>query len=179
MAGKPTTKPTIRATIAADEPHLQRLYGAAFPEEDLFALVRRLLASEPGVVSLVAAIGEERVGHILFTPCGVGDCQPRVVLLGPLAVAPARQGQGIGGALVREGCRRLGRSDHLKVLVLGDPAYYGRFGFRPETSILPPYDLPADWSDAWQSVTLDDGGKALAGILRPPAAWLSPSLWAP
>jgi hypothetical protein len=42
-----------------------------------------------------------------------------------------------------------------KVLVLGDPAYYGRFGFAKETAIQPPYPLPEAWDGAWQSLVLN------------------------
>lgn len=172
-------EPGIRATLAGDAADLKDLYGATFPAEPLWPLVERLLADVPRVLSLAAVRDDRCVGHVLFTPCGVGDPAPAVALLGPLAVAPSRQGQGIGGALVREGLSRLGGTDLRHALVLGDPAYYGRFGFRPDRHIVPPYALPAAWSDAWQSVPLRGHAEALSGELRPPAPWLSPSLWAP
>jgi putative acetyltransferase len=171
----------IRTTIPGDQPDLNALYRAAFPDEDLLPLVDRLIADEPGILSLAATIGDQLVGHILFTPCGVGDGEGErhAALLGPLAVAPSRQRRGVGSALVRDGFNRLRQTALRRVLVLGDPNYYRRFGFLAEKSIVPPYDLPADWSEAWQSVKLEDGMETPAGILRPPAAWLSPSLWAP
>ncbi|MCZ7659155.1 MAG: N-acetyltransferase [Xanthobacteraceae bacterium] len=169
----------IRATIAGDGPHLKALYQAAFPAENLLPLVEHLLAKEPDILSLLAVIDDQCVGHILLTKCGVGDRKHCVALLGPLAVAPTWQKRGVGRALIREGFRRLGQTDLRRVLVLGDPAYYGRFGFLPEHDIVPPFDLPADWSDAWQSVSVGDDAERLSGILRPPAVWLSPSLWAP
>jgi putative acetyltransferase len=172
-------QPEIRATIAGDRSQLQALYDAAFPAETLFPLVERLLAHERGILSLAAVIEDRCVGHILFTQCGVGDRRPRVALLGPLAVAPASQRQGIGSALVREGLGRLRRTGLRQALVLGDPAYYRRFSFGRETAVMPPYDLPAPWSDAWQSVLLEDDAPGLLGRLCPPAPWLSPSLWAP
>jgi putative acetyltransferase len=172
-------EPKIRATTAGDQANLEALYGVAFPEENLLRLIRRLLAEEPGILSLAAGVDDRLVGHILFTPCGVGESENCAALLGPLAVAPDWQRRGVGRALVREGLSRLGQTELMQVLVLGDPNYYGRFGFLPEKSILPPYDLPAEWSGAWQSIKLRESEIAIAGILRPPPAWLSPALWAP
>jgi putative acetyltransferase len=172
-----TEQPTIRPTSASDEPALSDLYRAVFPDEDLAPLVRRLLAEVPDILSLAAVIGEDCVGHIMFTPCAVAASEQRVALLGPLAVAPDRQRRGLGSALVGEGLARVGRSDMSRVLVLGDPAYYGRFGLRPETSIIPPYELPKAWSSAWQSLALAGGAPGPTGVLHPPDAWLSRSLW--
>jgi putative acetyltransferase len=173
-----SNEPRIKESYVNDEAALAPLYMSAFPHEDLMPLVKRLLAEVPDIISLVAVIGEKCVGHILLTPCGVDGANGRIALLGPLGVAPTQQRKGVGGMLVREGLTRIARTSLRQVLVLGDPAYYGRFGFRPEKSILPPYDLPEDWSEAWQSVLLENGG-ALQGVLRPPGAWLVPSLWAP
>ncbi|MGK7861608.1 hypothetical protein [Falsiroseomonas sp. E2-1-a4] len=65
------------------------------------------------------------------------------------------------------------------MLVLGDPAIYARFDFRPERGILPPHTLPTAWSEAWQSVSFDPYAAELSGKLHPPAAWNTPALWAP
>lgn len=173
-----TNAPEIRKTSPSDAPALAALYLAAFPDEDLAPLVQHLHAEVPDILSLVAVVGGEVTGHILLTPCAVDGADRRVALLGPLAVAPSRQRQGLGGTLIREEFAHLRLTDLGQVLVLGDPAYYGRFGFRPEWRIQPPYDLPAEWSDAWQSVLLEDSGQAVSGVLHPPAPWLSPSLWA-
>lgn len=179
----------IRKIRAQDEASLARLYEAAFPTEDLVPLLRRLHAEVPDLLSLVAVSGanasgaenssEECVGHALFTPCAVEGTDRQVALLGPIAVAPFRQRQGLGATLIREGSARLCQSGIQQVLVLGDPAYYGRLGFRPEKRIRPPYELPADWAGAWQSALLEGNAAPLSGTLRPPGAWLAPSLWAP
>ena len=49
--------------------------------------------------------------------------------MAPLAVEPSFHGTGIGGALVREGHLRLKEAGEKLAVVLGDPAYYGRFGY--------------------------------------------------
>jgi putative acetyltransferase len=100
-------------------------------------------------------------------------------LLGPLAVAPAWQRQGIGSAIVRAGLRRLEDANVSRVYVLGDPAYYGRLGFLPETLVEPPFPLPAEWDGAWQSRDLGKTTTPCAGKLSVPPQWLQPALWAP
>jgi len=169
----------VRATVAGDAPDLETLYVAAFPDEDLLPLVRRLLREEPGILSLAASVADRLAGHIIFTPCSVDHGNDCVALLGPLAVMPSRQRQGVGRALIRAGFDQLAQGNVRRVLVLGDPAYYGRFGFLPEESILPPYGLPATWTAAWQSIPLRAEVVRIAGRLRPPAAWLQAALWAP
>ena len=164
----------IRDGVAGDRPAIEALYGAAFPDEDLLPLLRELLPHPSVALSLVAEIGRELVGHIVFT-----GCPDRVVLLGPLAVAPARQKQGIGKALVRGGLERLARAGWVRVLVLGDPAYYGRLGFTGETGLEPPYELPPEWRAAWQSQELGGPHAPPRGRLAVPAPWRRRALWAP
>lgn len=165
--------------MAGDAPNLETLYGAAFPDEDLLPLVKRLLREGPGILSLAAGVADQLAGHIIFTLCSVGHGNDCVALLGPLAVMPSRQRQGVGRALIRAGFDQLAQGNVRRVLVLGDPAYYGRFGLLPEDSILPPYELPAAWKAAWQSIPLEADTARIASKLRPPAAWLKPALWAP
>jgi putative acetyltransferase len=157
---------------------LEALYAAAFPQEDLLPLLRALAAFE-GVLSLVAPRGSGVAGHVAFTPCALGGTAERLALLAPLAVTPDRQRRGIGRALVAEGLDRLREDGVRRVLVLGDPAYYGRLGFGPEHEIAPPYPLPARWIGAWQSRDLLAGGPPLSGMLIIPPPWRRPALWAP
>jgi putative acetyltransferase len=80
-------------------------------------------------VSLVAVREGRTVGHIAFSKAVVGDSGSDWFLLGPIAVLPDAQGQGIGSALVESGLAEL-RTRHASGCVLvGDPGYYSRFGF--------------------------------------------------
>jgi putative acetyltransferase len=169
----------IRESVTGEVEAILSLYPAAFPEEDLVPLVRRLLSEPPGVLSLVAFADGVLAGQGCFTPCGIGGACDTAALLGPLAVAPARQGMGIGSALVRCGLVRMKQAGVALVCVLGDPAYYGRFGFRPETNVAPPYPLPEEWRDAWQSARLEAGPSLPTGALAVPSPWRDPALWAP
>ncbi len=165
----------VRESTPDDASAIDALYPAAFPDEDLLPLVRALLADPDVVLSLVATVDGELAGHCLFTRCAVGDTQ--AALLGPLAVAPARQRQGAGSALVNRGLERLQNGGVSIVLVLGDPHYYSRFGFAADARVEPPFPLPAEWREAWQSVTT--AAPAPAGKLAVPAPWQQPDLWLP
>ena len=169
----------IRESVQADAPAIESLYPKAFPDEDLLPLVRDLLHRPAIAVSIVGAIDLQIVGHAMFTTCGVVGSSVKAALLGPLAVAPAWQRKGIGSGIVRDGLQRLKDADVGLVCVLGDPAYYSRFGFVRETSVEPPFPLPAEWQGAWQSLYLDDKTALCSGKLTVPPQWLKPALWSP
>ena len=74
------------------------------------------------------------VGHAAFSPVTIGDGSADWYGLGPVAVLPGMQGRGVGAALIREGLARLRALGAAGCVVMGDPAYYRRFGFetRPD-----------------------------------------------
>lgn len=170
----------VRPVASGDAEAIEGLYRSTFPDEDLVPLVRDLLAlGERDVLSLVAVDEAGQIaGHVAFTLAGVEGGSQRLALLAPLAVAPAFQRRGIGTALVRDGFDRLRDAGVVRVFTLGDPAYYGRYGFRAEMGVTPPYELPDEWQGAWQSVALADGDPPRGGI-QLPDLWLRPALWMP
>ncbi len=173
------TRIEIRESAPCDLASIEKLYPDAFPEENLLPLVTELLQEPPIILSIVGIINSSLVGHAIFTKCGVAACTDQVALLGPLAVARAWQRQGIGSAIVRAGLQRLESAGVAHVCVLGDPNYYGRFGFEPEAGVVPPYPLPPEWRGAWQMVSLRSSEPPLRGRLSVPKPWLQPGLWAP
>ena len=126
----------IRAEQPDDDDAVRRLLTAAFDGPAEARLVDDLRADGDALVSLVAEIDGAVVGHILFSPLPIRSAHrvSQAAALAPLAVAPAHQGKGVGSRLARDGidaCRRLGLDG---VVVLGAPAYYGRFGFSAEAA---------------------------------------------
>ncbi len=110
---------------AAERVHLQ-----AFPGPAEARLVALLHASGQAPISLVASSDDEIVGHILFSPVTFHPPQHvRAIGLAPLAVLPRCQHQGIGSALIRSGLQKCRAAGWDAAVVLGSPAYYGRFGF--------------------------------------------------
>jgi len=170
---------TVRESTRDDLAAIETLYPEAFPDEDLLPVVRDLLGDTAIAMSLVGTIGTQVAGHAIFTKCGVTGSSVDASLLGPLAVAPRWQRQGIGSALVRAGLRRLGGAGVQRVFVLGDPAYYRRLGFLPENRVAPPFPLPSEWDGAWQSQSLSETATSCDGKLSVPPQWLQPALWAP
>jgi len=173
-----TRKLEIRERRPGDATEIEQLYVDAFPDEDLLPLIGDLLNCDQQVFSLVAISENAIVGHISFTYCLVEGSKSKVSLLGPLAVTPTFHKQGIGSALVQVGFKHLKNSNNGYVFVLGDPAYYIRFGFKAEDKVMTPYPLPPEWQDAWQSVSLDDSQAPPQGRLSVPEPWRHISLWA-
>ena len=169
----------IRESTPSDFGAIESLYPEAFPDEDLLPLVRDLLEDVAVRISLVGAIDARIVGHAIFTKCGVVGSNVNAALLGPLAVAPTWHRCGFGSAIVRTGLQRLQEMDIGLVCVLGDPAYYERLGFRPESLVEPPFRLPPEWDGAWQSQVVGHTTTPVSGTLSVPRQWLQPALWAP
>jgi len=93
-------------------------------------IINALRAANALAISLVAEVDGEVVGHIAFSPVAISDGSRNWYGLGPISVLPKCQRQGIGGSLMREGLSRLKARGAEGCVLVGDPAYYGRFGFR-------------------------------------------------
>lgn len=145
----------IRAEGKQDQAAIHRLNVAAFPGPEEAELVDRLRRVARPFLSLVALEEDGVVGHILFTPVTLENSDGLTLMgLAPMAVAPERQRQGIGSALVVAGlqrCRELGAG---AVVVLGHPDYYPRFGFRPavEFGLHSEYQVP---NEAFMALELE------------------------
>lgn len=119
---------TIRPETPDDFPTIHAVQAAAFGQALEADLVDAIRESGAARISLVAELDGAIVGHILFSPVTI-DGANEGLGLAPVGVRPDLHGQGIGAALCRAGldeCRSLGAR---YVVVLGDPAYYSRFGF--------------------------------------------------
>ena len=174
---KMISKLEIRESRPSDVAGIEQLYVDAFPDEDLLPLVRELQDFGQSVISLVGIREKVIVGHISFTFCQVEGGKSKVALLGPLAVTPPLHKQGIGSTLVQMGFKHLENSKIGYVFVLGDPAYYSRFGFKAEDKVVTPYPLPTEWQGAWQSIRLCDAETPHEGKLSVPEPWRQIALW--
>ena len=127
----------IRDEQPRDVASIQRVHREAFGGDVEVRLVDLLRERHKALVSLVAVMHSEVVGHILFSPVTIGDAgsSVRSAGLAPVAVLPDAQKTGIGSSLIREGLDRCRRIGYGVVVVLGDPAYYSRFGFRAATAV--------------------------------------------
>ena len=125
-------------------------------------LVDALRARGQATLSLVAVEAERVVGHVLFSPVTIQSGGERVAALGlgPMAVLPTHQRQGIGSLLVRTGLAACRDAGHGCVVVLGHPEYYPRFGFTPARRHGVAWEHPAP-DEAFMLLELRDG--ALGG----------------
>jgi len=124
----------IRPEEAGDETAIRLLLVNAFGGETEAKLVDELRSAGDVVLSLVAERDGEIRGHILFSRLWVrsnGQSFPAVALA-PLAAHPGHQREGIGSALVEDAHTRLHAAGEKLSIVLGEPAYYSRFGYRAE-----------------------------------------------
>ncbi|MEX2642642.1 MAG: N-acetyltransferase [Acetobacterales bacterium] len=126
----------VREEDPADFAATDAVNRLAFGRPDEATLVSRLRAEGDVILSLVACAGDEVVGHILFSRLDLApDLESAsAVALAPMAVLPEWQRRGIGSALVREGIRSSAARAVGAIVVLGDPAFYTRFGFSALTA---------------------------------------------
>jgi putative acetyltransferase len=118
----------IRDEAPADRAGIRALVLAAFGGAQEADLVDRLRTDGDAAISLVAVDGERVVGHVLLSRMSAPF---RALGLAPVSVLPDRQGTGIGTRLIRAGLERAELGGWRGVFVLGEPAYYRRFGFDP------------------------------------------------
>jgi putative acetyltransferase len=118
----------VRDEAAGDPAAIRDVVTRAFGRSDEARLVDMLRTAGKATLSLVAEREGRIAGHVLFSPVTLAGA-PFGLGLAPLAVAPEEQRAGVGGALVRAGLERAHAAGITTVVVLGSPAYYGRFGF--------------------------------------------------
>ncbi|EEY39330.1 N-acetyltransferase [Vibrio mimicus] len=132
----------IRTEAPADILAVDELLKTVFATEAEANLVMALRENGRRTLSLVACDDEgEIIGHVMFSPVTVDGEDLNWQGLAPLAVKEEYRRQGIGAELVKEGLSSLGELGYPACVVLGDPAYYSRFGFEDAAQ----YQLHCAW----------------------------------
>jgi putative acetyltransferase len=139
----------IRTETRTDHAAIDEVLGAAFAQAPGGGQVERRIVEalrKDGALSLslVADIDGRIAGYIAFSPVVIGGTAKGWHGLGPVAVAPGDQQHGIGSALVLAGIAELERLRAGGCVVLGEPGYYSRFGFRQLPELRYP-DAPAEY----------------------------------
>ncbi|HEY5849543.1 MAG TPA: N-acetyltransferase [Lysobacter sp.] len=130
----------IRTETQADHAAINKVIAAAFADQPGEGqteqrIVEALRADGALSLSLVADIDGRIAGHAAFSAVRVGDGAVGWYGLGPVAVAPGDQRNGVGSALIRAGLSELAERGARGCVVLGEPGYYQRFGFRHEPEL--------------------------------------------
>ena len=115
---------TIHREAFKNDPHREPGTG---PTEHL--IVEELRADHALTLSLVAETEEGVVGHIALSPTTIGTTSKNWFILGPVGVLPDHQGQGVGSVLIREALAAMRANGAHGIVLVGDPAFYERFGF--------------------------------------------------
>ena len=128
----------IRAESAEDFESIDALLNAAFGRSDEAQIMRRLRQLPDLILALVAESHGEVVGHVAFSRLAAISASGTVQLacLAPMAVRPDRQRKGIGAALIVRGIEMVRERRFPAMVVVGDPVYYDRFGFKVEAAAL-------------------------------------------
>ena len=126
----------VRLARPEDRDSIGQVERSAFPTADEARLVEALVAAGDATLSLVAEAGGSILGHALCSRMRVeaDGLEIRAVGLAPVAVLPDCQGQGIGSALIGEALALSRAACEEMIFVLGDPAFYRRFGFSTEAA---------------------------------------------
>lgn len=152
----------LRPEMPHDIPGIRRVEEAAFSRHDeanLVDLVRRRGRSALSMVALQAGCV---TGHVLFTPVTFENFSGSStgLGLGPIAILPEFQRTGVGSRLLRAGLEHVRRLGCDFVVLLGDPAYYSRFGFLPART----FGLSSEYGDGDEFQVLELRSAALAGV---------------
>ncbi|MGL5947880.1 MAG: GNAT family N-acetyltransferase [Aeromonas sp.] len=160
----------IRAATVADNAALAAVTTAAFltaPHSDgnEAAIIAGLRQAGALSLALVAQVQEQLAGGVCVSPVALSSGAENWYGLGPLAVAPAYQCQGIGAALVEQVLAQLTALGAAGCVVLGDPAYYARFGFASHPALC----LPGVPPEYFMAKLLKPQGAAPLSALSPSA----------
>ncbi len=127
----------IREERSSDQPAIRALVTDAFGQAQEANLVDALRTTGDLKVSLVAEEDGKLCGHVALSRL---TSPARALALAPVSVLTQEQGRGVGSRLIRDAIEQARQLGYEIVFVLGDPEYYSRFGFSPETAV--PFPCP-------------------------------------
>lgn len=110
-------------------------------------VIRELRESGALSISLVAKKNGNIIGHVALSPVTISDGANSWYGLGPISVVPNNQSKGIGSKLMNAAIQELKNIDANGCVLLGDPNYYNRFGFKPREGLVLP-DVPEEYFQA-------------------------------
>ena len=143
---------------------IRDLNQRAFEQDQEANIVDALRSNGGALLSLVATVNGLVVGHIMYSPVSVGSL--RGAALGPMAVLPELQRQGIGSKLVDAGNRQIEAGGCPFIIVVGHPEFYPRFGFKPART----RGITSEWNvpdEVLMLMVLDEGEmQCVSGVAK-------------
>ncbi|WP_433766351.1 GNAT family N-acetyltransferase [Pseudomonas putida] len=145
---------TIRNEQTEDIQRIATLTAAAFKHAEHSShtehfIVDALRRAGQLTVSLVAVENDEIFGHVAISPVTLSGGETGWYGLGPISVSPNRQGQGIGSTLMKAALAELQGKGAAGCVLLGEPGYYNRFGFKANTGL----ELPGVPQEYFQALS--------------------------
>ena len=172
----------IRASKNEDLAFIRSVHEDAFGEPEgksVAQLACDLLEDETAkpLTSLVAEDNGKIIGNIIFSSVKVDGYEDlSIYILAPLAVSKSYQQKGLGTKLINHGLETLRKGGADVVLVLGDPNYYSRSGFKAGQNIKPPYKL--EYPEAWMALELKaDMLAKIDGVAKCATSLCQPEYW--
>jgi len=154
----------IREERLDDAAAVRDLNRRAFGQDLEGNIVDALRSNGAALLSLVATLNGQVVGHIMYSPASV--CDVTGAALGPMAVLPEYQRQGIGSELVEAGNTKLKNSGCPFVILVGHADFYPRFGFKPAST----HGIRCEWDvpdDVFMLLVLDESRMhGVSGLAR-------------
>jgi putative acetyltransferase len=146
----------IRNETAADAPAITAVTIAAFMSAPHTSHTEQFIVTalrEAGLltISLFAEDEGTVIGHVTVSPVSISHGADGWFGLGPVSVLPEHQRHGVGSRLMHEALRMLREQGAAGCVVLGEPEYYGRFGFRADPNLILP-NVPPEY---FQAISLD------------------------
>ncbi len=144
---------------------IDQLNREAFDGEGEPNLIKLLRNRNELLVSLVAAEDDTIVGHVCASPVSVDGTNHSIAGIGPLSVYELHRCRGIGGLLMEEVIEQLKTDGCIAAVLLGNPNYYPRFGFKPASQ----FDLQNEYGadDAFMAMELQpDALKNIGGMVQ-------------
>jgi len=129
---------TLEDMTAIENVTIKAFLNAPHSDHNEQFIVATLRDSDALSISLVAEIEGEIIGHIAVSPMTISDGTTGWFGLGPISVEPNYQRSGIGSRLMQKVLEQLITNGANGCVLLGDPAYYSRFGFKPVSDLILP-----------------------------------------
>ena len=154
----------IREELPEDIAAIREVNKRAFGQNQEPNLVDALRSNGASLLSLVATVDGQVVGHIMYSPATIAEVAGAA--LAPMAVLPEHQRRGIGGKLIETGTRKLKDAGIPFIIVLGHPSYYPRFGFQPAST----FGIKCEWDvpdEVFMLLVLDEVRmQAVSGLAK-------------